>query len=499
MSRSRDRIDQYSSGRVKKSRGDYLLGEVIDDQGWPTGQLYYLPQQAREMHLQVLGSTRRGKTKAVEAIVKEDIEKAKGGLLLIDPNGDFYHEILRFCARKKLEERVLLLDPSEDYIMGFNPLVPYTEKYDPINSVLNAFNKVYGVKDFHETRRLGRWSRNTFYALIDNGLNLTEGTLLLDPYNDYYRRAVLKDIKSEDQKKDFEFLIQLGKRRPEKVIDLIESTYNWFSPFIHSNKLKWIFGQRKTVIDIEKAYQEKKIILVNLGRESVNEEERRIIGTLILNAFASCAFYKTEEERILFYPVIDECQEFLNPDILDILRMAGKFKFLITLIHLDISDLEEEHNLRESTITNAQSKIIFGGLNSTSLEMLLKNVMSGSLNPAKIIAELEEGNSFQAPNWRLYQIIDEVLNQDRQNCLVCPFLGEPVKIKVRDLPPTQVSGKRVQDFKEYIFSHSGYYSHFKEVEKEIQERRAKAEESSQNLKGPTTFRYKRDPSLKNDQ
>jgi len=69
---------------------------------------------------------------------------------------------------------------------------------------------------------------------------------------------------------------------------------------VRSDKLKWIFGQRNTVININKAYQEKKIILVNLSKESVNEMGLIVIGTLIINAFASCAFEKKEDEIVPF-------------------------------------------------------------------------------------------------------------------------------------------------------------------------------------------------------
>lgn len=119
--------------------------------------------------------------------------------------------------------------------------------------------------------------------------------------------------------------------------------------------------------------------------------------------------------------------------------------------------------LLKSVITNAQTKIIFGGLRVEGLEGLLRKAMSGSFNLDNLDEELEKEIQTQNPLWQLYRLSDEIRNLYPQTCLVSPFIGAPIKIKY--LPSTEVSQERLSEFEKYIFAKSGYYSHFQDVKK----------------------------------
>lgn len=103
----------------------------------------------RLAHCYVIGATGTGKTKFLEYLVLQDIEKGNG-FGVIDPHGDLVEEIkgylvYRYGERSSaIAERVVLIDPTDpNYTVTFNPLekIPGVSPAEQANELINAFKK----------------------------------------------------------------------------------------------------------------------------------------------------------------------------------------------------------------------------------------------------------------------------------------------------------------------------------------------------------------------
>ncbi|GAI89405.1 unnamed protein product, partial [marine sediment metagenome] len=93
-------------------------------------QMAKIAEKDRTTHLYVIGATGTGKTKFLEFLIQQDIEKGNG-FGVIDPHGDLIEDIKGFLAccyddprdEKKISERVVLIEPTDpDFSVTFNPL-----------------------------------------------------------------------------------------------------------------------------------------------------------------------------------------------------------------------------------------------------------------------------------------------------------------------------------------------------------------------------------------
>ncbi len=91
-------------------------------------QLARISEKDRATHFYVIGATGTGKTKFLEYLIKQDIEKGNG-FGVIDPHGDLIEDIKGFLIRhylptaKEIMDRVILIDPTDsNFTVAFNPL-----------------------------------------------------------------------------------------------------------------------------------------------------------------------------------------------------------------------------------------------------------------------------------------------------------------------------------------------------------------------------------------
>src|SRR5690242_18450654 len=85
-------------------------GYPLRELGWAADAQMFLTEEARESHLHILGAPGQGKSKFLELLIRQDIDRGYGCCLL-DPNrGDTVYSVLRYCA-KIGHDKVLLIDP----------------------------------------------------------------------------------------------------------------------------------------------------------------------------------------------------------------------------------------------------------------------------------------------------------------------------------------------------------------------------------------------------
>jgi len=107
---TQDKEKQSEAQLANSGQGDALEPKVhykdipgTFDLGWYWSenkdeyQMAKIPEEDRATHLYVIGATGTGKTKFLEFLIHQDIEKGNG-LGIIDPHGDLVEDIKGFLA-----------------------------------------------------------------------------------------------------------------------------------------------------------------------------------------------------------------------------------------------------------------------------------------------------------------------------------------------------------------------------------------------------------------
>jgi len=119
--------------------------------------------------------------------------------------------------------------------------------------------------------------------------------------------------------------------------------------FITTKMSRHILLQPKSTLKLGEIMDEGKILLVNLSKGEIGEDESFFFGT-ILTSFIWMAAYQRikvpEYDRPDFFVYVDEFQNFATPRFAEIFSEARKFHVSLTVSHQNIAQVEDEHILK---------------------------------------------------------------------------------------------------------------------------------------------------------
>jgi TraM recognition site of TraD and TraG len=86
---------------------------------------------------------------------------------------------------------------------------------------------------------------------------------------------------------------------------------------------------------------------------------------------------------------IDEFSHFVTKDACEILDGGRKFGLHLTLAHQHLGQLKEKDpEVYYSTLTNARTKVVFGGLNDEDVDLIAKELYTGEFDPDQVKDEI---------------------------------------------------------------------------------------------------------------
>ncbi len=303
----------------------------------------YIDTDDRRRHIYTIGKTGVGKSELLKSLILQDI-KAGNGVCFIDPH-DTIDKLLPLIPPERAED-VIYFDPSDtDRPMGLNMLEAYTEeqKHYVVTSIVGLMYKLYdpmktgiiGPRFEHAIRNamLTVMSEpgNTFVevvrALTDSGF-VQE---LLPKVQDPIIRRYWTDQ-----------IAQTADFHKSEVLDYIVSK---FGRFVTNKLMRNIIGQSKSSFDFRKVMDEGKILLINLAKGKIGEENSNFLGLILVPKILIAAMSRQdvpEEQRRDFYMYVDEFQNFATPDFAQILSEARKYRLNLTVANQFIGQMEEE-------------------------------------------------------------------------------------------------------------------------------------------------------------
>lgn len=309
----------------------------------------------RRRHLYIIGKSGVGKSKSLELMLRQDIAYGHG-LCLMDPHGDVIEEVLKFVPENRIED-VVIIDPSDmAYPVSFNPLANVDPgfKHQLAQGLIEVMEKQFGA---NWTPRLEHVFRFTVLALLDYPHATMRGMIsMLTDRN--YRQKVVEYIE-DDMVKRF-WAIEFADWSEKFDTDAIIPLVNKLGQFLSDPLLRNIFGQKENKIDLEECMNKKKILLINLSKGRLGEENSSFLGSMFITKLKQAGMARAripEKDRHDFYVYVDEFHNLVTETFENILSEARKYGMCLTVAHQYVQQLIPR--VQAAVLGNVGSIIIF--------------------------------------------------------------------------------------------------------------------------------------------
>lgn len=318
----------------------------------------YISDSDRQRHMYIIGKTGTGKSEFLLEMLKQDIQAGKG-VCFIDPH-DTVEKLLEMIPPERAED-VIYFNPSDtDRPMGMNIMEAQTEeqKMFVTSSIINLMYKLY---DPHKTGIIGpRFEhaiRNAMLTVMaEPGATFIEIVrCLTDPG---FVQELLPKVKDPMVRRYWtDQIAQTSDFHKSEVLDYIVSK---FGRFVTDKMMRNIIGQSQSAFDFRKVMDEGKILLINLAKGRIGEENSQFLGLLIVPKILAAAMSRQdvpEDQRPDFNLYVDEFQNFATPDFATILSEARKYHLNLTVANQFVGQMDEE--VKQAVFGNVGTLVSF--------------------------------------------------------------------------------------------------------------------------------------------
>lgn len=310
----------------------------------------------RSRHVYIIGQTGTGKSGLLELFALSDVFHNQG-YAIIDPHGDFAINNMKFIPGSRLQD-VIYFNPADTaYPLGFNPL----EVTNP-NQKTNISSEVIGVlkRMFGDSwgPRLEHILRYTILALLDR----PDTTML-----DITRMLTDKQFRKETLSycRDTVVLqfwhVEFASWNDKFAAEAVAPVLNKVGAFTANPIIRNIIGQPHSTFNIRQIMDEGKILIVNLSKGLVGEDNAAILGAFLVTKIQLAAMSRSDipdiKDRRPFYLYVDEFQNFATDSFATILSEARKYGLNLTVANQYISQMTD--TVRNAVFGNVGTMISF--------------------------------------------------------------------------------------------------------------------------------------------
>lgn len=330
-------------------------------------QKYGIKDDDRRRHIYIIGKTGMGKSTILENMIASDIENNRG-VAVIDPHGDLADAVLNFIPKSRTNQ-VLIFDPSDkDFPVSFNMLECRTpeQRHLVASGLLGVFKKMFGDS---WGPRLEHILRNTILALTEMPGATILGIMKMLTDDDY-REKVLAKV-TDGMVLSF-WKDEFGKWQPRQKVEAVAPIQNKVGQFLSSSLVRNVFGQPKSSLDLRFAMDTQKIVIVNLSKGKIGEDNSSLLGSMFITKFQLDAMSRAniaKEERKDFYLYVDEFQNFATDSFATILSEARKYKLNLTMANQYIDQMTDD--VKAAVFGNVGSMIV-GQVGAADAEIFAK-------------------------------------------------------------------------------------------------------------------------------
>lgn len=309
----------------------------------------------RRRHMYLIGKTGMGKSTILENMIVDDILSGHG-VAVVDPHGDLAEKIIEFIPPDRVKD-VIYFNPADiNYPIAFNVV----EQVEPhlrhlvASGLIGVFQKLWADS---WGPRLEYILRNAILATLDfPGSTLLSVVRMLSDKN--YRKRVVSNIKDPVVKAFWEK--EFSGYADKFASEAVSPIQNKVGQFLSNSLMRNIVGQVKSSIDIREVMDKGKILIMNLSKGRIGEDNSALLGAMMITKIQLAAMSRVdvpEKERRDFYLYIDEFQNFSTDSFANILSEARKYRLNLILAHQYIEQLSEK--VKPAVFGNVGTMIVF--------------------------------------------------------------------------------------------------------------------------------------------
>ena len=309
----------------------------------------------RRRHVYVIGKTGMGKTVMMKNMAIQDIQRGKG-IGFVDPHGEAAEELLDFVPSNRIND-VIYFNPADlEYPIAFNIMekVDVEHRHLVAGGLMGVFKKIWPDV----------WSARMEYILNNSILALLEypaatllgvNRMLADAE---YRKKVVDKVTDPMIRA---FWVQEFARYTQRLeSEATAAIQNKVGQFISAPLIRNIIGQVETSIDMREVMDGGKILIANLSKGRMGEDNSRLLGALLITKLQLAAMTRVdlpEEKRNDFFLYVDEFQNFATESFVNVLSEARKYRLSLVLGHQYITQMDEK--VRDAVFGNVGTLISF--------------------------------------------------------------------------------------------------------------------------------------------
>lgn len=314
----------------------------------------------RRRHAYILGQTGTGKSWLMTRMIIQDIYNGDG-VCFIDPHGQTAEMILERIPPERAED-VIYFDAGDfERPFGLNIMEFYNEQHK--HQVVNSFiallirlfdpnNQGYAGPAFQQAVR-----NSMLTAMSKEGSTLIEVVRILQD-EEWVTNYWLPLIQDELVKRYW--IDQVAKTDKKTKAESLTYFISKFDKFTTNLAIRNIIGQSKSSFDFRDVMDNGKILIVNLSKGKIGEENMSFLGLLLVQKLLAAALSREnvdEKSRKDFFFYADEFQNFTTDEFASILSEARKYKLNLTLAHQYIGQLPE--NIKGAVFGNVGTLMIY--------------------------------------------------------------------------------------------------------------------------------------------
>ena len=316
--------------------------------------MFGLPRADRGRHLYIIGQTGVGKSGLLELLTISDVFSPYG-FAVIDPHGDYALNVLKRIPADRVNDVIYFNPADTDYPIAFNPM----EVTDPKLRTHTVSELIGVLKRMFDSwgPRLEYILRYSLLALIDypHATMLDITRILTDKR---FRSEVLQHVQ-DPVVRNF-WTIEFASWNDKFAAEAVAPVLNKVGAFTANPLVRNIIGQPKSSFNIRQIMDERKILVVNLNRGLVGEDNASLLGALMVTKMQLAAMSRADvpaENRHPFYLYVDEFQNFATDSFATILSEARKYGLCLTVANQYIAQMPQE--VKDAVFGNVGSIVAF--------------------------------------------------------------------------------------------------------------------------------------------
>ena len=309
----------------------------------------------RRRHMYLIGKTGMGKSTILENMIIDDI-RAGHGVAVVDPHGDLAEKIIEYIPDDRIKD-VVYFNPSDiNFPIAFN----IVEQVEPhlrhlvASGLIGVFQKLWADS---WGPRLEYILRNAILAILDfPGSTILGVVRMLSDKS--YRKRVVANITDPVVKAFWEK--EFSGYADKFASEAVSPIQNKVGQFLSSSLMRNVIGQVKSSIDIRDIMDSGKILIMNLSKGRIGEDNSALLGAMMITKVQLAAMSRVdipEKDRKDFYLYIDEFQNFSTDSFANILSEARKYRLNLILAHQYIEQLSEK--VKPAVFGNVGTMVVF--------------------------------------------------------------------------------------------------------------------------------------------